>query len=93
VGEDNTVTVFTGKAELGQGILTALTQIAADELDVGIEQVRMVSADTSRGPDEGYTFAPNPSNRAARRFAWPPLRLALCSRQPQPRCCKPIPPA
>jgi len=56
VGEDNTVTVFTGKAELGQGILTALTQIAADELDVGIEQVRMVSADTSRGPDEGYTF-------------------------------------
>jgi len=56
VGEDNTVTVFTGKAELGQGILTALAQIAAEELDVEVGQVRMVSADTSRGPDEGYTF-------------------------------------
>jgi nicotinate dehydrogenase subunit B len=53
---DETVTVFTGKAELGQGILTALAQIAAEELDVGLEKIRMVSADTSRGPDEQYTF-------------------------------------
>src|ERR1700736_3739915 len=53
---DETVTVFTGKAELGQGILTALAQIAAEELDVGFEKIRMVGADTSRGPDEQYTF-------------------------------------
>jgi CO/xanthine dehydrogenase Mo-binding subunit len=53
---DETVTVFTGKAELGQGILTALAQIAAEELDVGFDMIRMVSADTSRGPDEQYTF-------------------------------------
>jgi nicotinate dehydrogenase subunit B len=53
---DETVMVFTGKAELGQGILTALAQIAAEELDVGLEKIRMVSADTSRGPDEQYTF-------------------------------------
>jgi nicotinate dehydrogenase subunit B len=53
---DESVTVFTGKAELGQGILTALAQIAADELDVGFDKIRMVSADTSRGPDEQYTF-------------------------------------
>jgi nicotinate dehydrogenase subunit B len=53
---DETVTVFTGKAELGQGILTALAQIAAEELDVGFDRIRMVSADTSRGPDEQYTF-------------------------------------
>jgi nicotinate dehydrogenase subunit B len=53
---DETVTVFTGKAELGQGILTALAQIAAEELDVGFEKIRMVAADTSRGPDEQYTF-------------------------------------
>src|ERR1700758_4412309 len=53
---DETVVVFTGKAELGQGILTALAQIAADELDVGFDKIRMVSADTSRGPDEQYTF-------------------------------------
>jgi nicotinate dehydrogenase subunit B len=53
---DETVTVFTGKAELGQGILTALAQIAAEEFDVGFDKIRMVSADTSRGPDEQYTF-------------------------------------
>jgi nicotinate dehydrogenase subunit B len=53
---DETVTVFTGKAELGQGILTALAQIAAEELDVRFDSIRMVSADTSRGPDEQYTF-------------------------------------
>src|SRR5580700_8034710 len=53
---DETVTVFTGKAELGQGILTALAQIAAEELDVGFGKIRMISADTSRGPDEQYTF-------------------------------------
>lgn len=56
VNPDNTLTVHTGKAELGQGILTALAQIAAEELDVGLEQVRMVSASTTRSPDEGYTF-------------------------------------
>jgi nicotinate dehydrogenase subunit B len=53
---DDTVVVFTGKAELGQGILTALAQIAAEELDVDFHKIRMVSADTSRGPDEQYTF-------------------------------------
>jgi nicotinate dehydrogenase subunit B len=53
---DETVVIFTGKAELGQGILTALAQIAAEELDVGFGKIRMISADTSRGPDEQYTF-------------------------------------
>ena len=48
VAEDNSVTVYTGKAELGQGILTALAQIAAEEMDVGLEQIRMVSASTAR---------------------------------------------
>ena len=53
---DGTVMVFTGKAELGQGILTALAQIAAEELDVELQKVRVISADTSRGPDEQYTY-------------------------------------
>jgi nicotinate dehydrogenase subunit B len=53
---DDTVTVFTGKAELGQGILTALAQMAAEELDVQLGKIRMKSADTSHGPDEQYTF-------------------------------------
>ena len=49
------VRVFTGKVELGQGILTALSIIAADELDVGLDQIVMVSASTLAGPDEGMT--------------------------------------
>ena len=47
--------MFTGKCELGQGILTALAQIAAEELDVAYERVEMVSADTARTPNEGQT--------------------------------------
>lgn len=53
--DDGGITLFTGKVELGQGILTALTQIAADELDVPLELVRVVSATTEQTPDEGFT--------------------------------------
>ena len=52
---DGTVSVFSGKVEIGQGILTALAQIAAEELGVTLERVRMVAADTSLSPDEGVT--------------------------------------
>ena len=48
-------TVFTGKAELGQGIATALTQVAAEELDLPVERVSLVTADTARTPNEGVT--------------------------------------
>ena len=41
--------------ELGQGISTALAQIAADELDVALERIRVANADTERSPDEGGT--------------------------------------
>jgi CO/xanthine dehydrogenase Mo-binding subunit len=49
------VEVFSGKVEIGQGILTALAQIAAEELDVSLEQVRMVPASTTISPDEAIT--------------------------------------
>src|SRR5438552_9447400 len=49
------VTIFTGKIELGQGIGTALSQIAADELDVNLQRIDMVHADTARTPNEGQT--------------------------------------
>ncbi len=55
VNEDETVTIFSGKVELGQGIKTALAQIAADELDLALERIRVVNADTARTPDEGGT--------------------------------------
>lgn len=49
------VTVFTGKAELGQGIATALQQIAAEELGLSFETPTVVTADTGRTANEGYT--------------------------------------
>jgi CO/xanthine dehydrogenase Mo-binding subunit len=55
VGADGTVTVLSGKVELGQGIRTALAQIVADELDVALDRLRLPSADTELSPDEGYT--------------------------------------
>jgi nicotinate dehydrogenase subunit B len=55
IAADGSVTVFTGKVELGQGILTALAQIAAEELDVPLARITMVPADTGRTPNEGQT--------------------------------------
>jgi CO/xanthine dehydrogenase Mo-binding subunit len=55
VNPNGTVTVFTGKVEFGQGIASALAQVAADELDVGYRRINMVTADTSLTPDEGFT--------------------------------------
>src|SRR5213594_4304635 len=55
VDPNGTVTIFTGKIELGQGIGTALSQIAADELDVDLKRLDVVHGDTARTPDEGQT--------------------------------------
>jgi nicotinate dehydrogenase subunit B len=55
VNADGSATIFTGKVELGQGILTALAQIAAEELDLPFARVEMISGDTARTPDEGHT--------------------------------------
>jgi CO/xanthine dehydrogenase Mo-binding subunit len=52
---NGTVTIFTGKIELGQGIGTALAQIAADELDVDLKRIVMVHGDTALTPNEGQT--------------------------------------
>jgi nicotinate dehydrogenase subunit B len=49
------ITVFTGKAELGQGIKTALVQVAAEELDIAPGALILVTADTGRTPNEGVT--------------------------------------
>ena len=53
--EKGHATVFTGKAELGQGIRTALLQVAAEELDLPPASVTLVTVDTARTPDEGLT--------------------------------------
>jgi nicotinate dehydrogenase subunit B len=55
INADGSATIFTGKVELGQGISTALAQVAAEELDLPLARVRMISGDTAQTPDEGYT--------------------------------------
>ena len=55
IDERGAITVFTGKCELGQGIKTALIQVAAEELAVAPESIHLVTADTALTPNEGYT--------------------------------------
>jgi isoquinoline 1-oxidoreductase len=56
VGEDGSVTVLTGKVEVGQGIRTSLAQVVAEELRVGVETVRLVMGDTDLTPYDMGTF-------------------------------------
>ena len=71
VNKNGTVDVCSGKVELGQGILTALGQVTADELNINITRVQMVAVDTDRSPDEGRTVGSNsvPNSANALRAA------------------------
>ena len=55
VGADGKITIFTGKSELGQGIKTALRQVAAEELSVSFDEVDLITSDTAQTADEGFT--------------------------------------
>jgi len=55
IDPQETVTIFTGKVELGQGLRSALARIGAVELDLAIERIRVETADTAHGLDEGIT--------------------------------------
>jgi nicotinate dehydrogenase subunit B len=55
IAPDGGVTAFTGKAELGQGLRTALLQVVAEQLDVAPARITLVTADTARTPNEGFT--------------------------------------
>jgi len=57
VAQDGNVTVFTGKVELGTGVVTALAQIVAEELDVPFNKVHMDVGDTAKTIDQGVTAA------------------------------------
>jgi len=71
IEEDGRVTCFTGKVELGQGVITSLAQMLADELDVTLDSVDMVMGDTSLCPWDMGTFG-----SMSTRFFGPPLRAA-----------------
>jgi nicotinate dehydrogenase subunit B len=65
------VAVATGKVEIGQGVLTAMRQIAAEELEVSPEQIQLLAGDTDVTPNEGYT-----SGSQSIQFGGVALRLA-----------------
>jgi CO/xanthine dehydrogenase Mo-binding subunit len=55
IDADGFVDVLTGKVEIGQGIVSAMAQMAADELDVAPARIRTPAVDTTMSPDEGTT--------------------------------------
>jgi nicotinate dehydrogenase subunit B len=56
LGADGRATIFSGKVDLGTGVETALTQIAAEELDLPLDRVTIVQGDTALTPDQGPTY-------------------------------------
>ena len=78
---DGEVTVRTGKVEYGQGIWTALAQIAAEELQVALARVRMGPVSTGTSPDEGVTagsLSVQDSGAALRQACAQARGLLLC---------------
>ena len=72
IGENGRVTVFTGKIEMGQGVMTSQAQMAAEDLGVALEQVEIVMGDTDRCPWDMGTFG----SLTTRMFG-PVLRRAM----------------
>ena len=72
IGEDGTVSCFTGKIEMGQGIITSLVQMMADELNVPMEKIKLVMGDTDLCPWDGGTWG----SMTTRHFG-PSMRAAL----------------
>ena len=71
IGADGRVTCFTGKIEMGQGIITSLAQMLADELDVPLDAINMIMGNTDLCPWDMGTFGSRTT-----RFFGPPLREA-----------------
>jgi len=71
VGEDGRVSCYTGKIEMGQGVVTSLAMMLADELEVPLDSVDMVMGDTDLCPWDAGTWG-----SMSTRFFGPPLRAA-----------------
>jgi CO/xanthine dehydrogenase Mo-binding subunit len=70
VHKDGTIELTPGKVDIGQGISTALAQIAADELGVRLERIRMVRASTAFSPDEGVTSGSQSIQESGTAIRW-----------------------
>src|SRR5262245_24588166 len=55
VNADDTVTVFCGKVDLGQGLRIAIRQMVAEELGIGVDKIKYIEGDTALTPDQGRT--------------------------------------
>src|SRR5450759_5256384 len=65
IGEDGFITVLSGKVEEGQGALTELAMVGAEELRVPLDRVRMVMGDTDQTPNDGGTSGSTTTPRTA----------------------------
>jgi CO/xanthine dehydrogenase Mo-binding subunit len=88
---DRTVTLAVGKVEIGQGVLIALTQIAAEELDIGVDRFTIVSGDTEDAPDEGSTSSSQSIEVSGRsvRLVTAELRARIIDRLSRRLNCSP----
>jgi CO/xanthine dehydrogenase Mo-binding subunit len=88
---DRTVKLAVGKVEIGQGVLIALSQIAAEELDVGIDRIDILSGDTEDAPDEGSTSSSQSIEVSGRsvRLVSAELRARVLGRLAQRLNCAP----
>ena len=88
---DRTVKLAVGKVEIGQGVLTALSQIAAEELDVAMDRIDILSGDTADAPDEGSTSSSLSIEVSGRsvRLVTAELRARIVGRLAQRLNCSP----
>lgn len=77
IDEAGKVTVYTGKAEVGQNIRTSLTQVVAEELRLPVASIKLVMADTDLVPPDGGTFGSRTTPDMAARLG----RMAAAARE------------
>ncbi|HET6607915.1 MAG TPA: molybdopterin cofactor-binding domain-containing protein [Rhodopila sp.] len=88
---DRTIKLAVGKVEIGQGVLIALSQIAAEELDVALDRIDIISGDTKDAPDEGSTSSSQSIEVSGRsvRLVSAELRARVLGRLAQRLNCAP----
>ena len=88
---DRSLRLAVGKVEIGQGVLIALTQIAAEELDIDVARVNILAGDTADAPDEGSTSSSQSIEVSGRsvRLVSAELRARVLTRLAQRLNCSP----
>jgi CO/xanthine dehydrogenase Mo-binding subunit len=92
ISADGTITAYSGKEELGQGISTAQQQLVAEELSVPFERVKMIYCDTALTPDQAYTSGSQSHQRISitETWHWRPRPLEALVKMAAPRLKVPV---